>query len=271
MSTKWMPLYIADYLADTAHLRAAESGAYLHLIMHYWRHGSLPDDDSQLTTIAKMYPDEWSRARVLIQPLFQVGWRHKRIDKELAEAEQKYQRRVAAGRKGGTAPPKQCLSNASALLNQPQPQPQPQEQKIHDGGREARARDLNSFDAFELTLAIGEIAGFPDATHWPPGWLQAPLRVQLMLNQGWKPEIMLATARSVMASKRDGHPNSITYFEKPFAKAHARVEQPLPVVTTIEPQRTSIDGKHRQGRNSSSPITAAIDGYIERFERQARG
>jgi uncharacterized protein YdaU (DUF1376 family) len=42
MSQPWMPLYVGDYIADTAHLSCAESGAYLHLIMHYWRAGSLP-------------------------------------------------------------------------------------------------------------------------------------------------------------------------------------------------------------------------------------
>lgn len=83
MSPPWMPLYIADYRADTAHLSAAEHGAYLNLIMHYWTTGGLPDDDRQLARIACMTPAEWRRARPTIKAFFQNGWRHKRIDSEL--------------------------------------------------------------------------------------------------------------------------------------------------------------------------------------------
>lgn len=86
MKRPWMPFYVADYLADTAHLRAAESGAYLHLIMHYWQHDGLPSDDRKLAAIARMTDAEWRRSRPTIVEFFGPNWRHKRIDKELAKA-----------------------------------------------------------------------------------------------------------------------------------------------------------------------------------------
>jgi uncharacterized protein YdaU (DUF1376 family) len=82
----WMPLYIADYLADTMHLTAAQSGAYLHLIMHYWQHGGLPDDDAKLALIARMRIEDWRRHRGTVGAFFQGRWRHARIDRELARS-----------------------------------------------------------------------------------------------------------------------------------------------------------------------------------------
>src|SRR4051812_30644287 len=102
MNRPWMPWYIADYLADTAHLRAGQSGAYLHLIMHYWQKGGLPDNNAQLAAIARMTPQEWKRERPVIEPFFQMpGWKHKRVEEELVKAQAKYEARAAAGRKGG--------------------------------------------------------------------------------------------------------------------------------------------------------------------------
>jgi len=86
MSLPWMPLDVPDYLADTAHLNAAQSGAYLHLIMHYWLSGGLPDDDAALARIGRMTSAEWRRAKPTIQGFFHDGWKHKRVDKELAKA-----------------------------------------------------------------------------------------------------------------------------------------------------------------------------------------
>lgn len=129
MSRPWMPLYVADYLADTGHLSAAEHGAYLLLIMHYWQRGALPTDERQLARIARLDGEEWASARPTLSSFFGEGWRHERIEGELSEAREKYERRAAAGRTGGKAKAKgkQCSSNATseseALLNQPQPQP----------------------------------------------------------------------------------------------------------------------------------------------------
>lgn len=86
MNRPWMPLYVADYRADTAHLGALEHGIYLLLIMHYWQTGSLPDDEVLLARIASASTSEWKRAKPLIEPFFEPGWKHRRIEKELAKA-----------------------------------------------------------------------------------------------------------------------------------------------------------------------------------------
>lgn len=87
MNPPWMPLYIADYLKDTTHLQAMESGAYLHLIMAYWSAGRLPNDDRQLAAIARMAPAQWKKSRPTLEAFFGAGFSsHKRIDRELAHA-----------------------------------------------------------------------------------------------------------------------------------------------------------------------------------------
>lgn len=83
-----MPLYVADYLADTGHLSAAEHGAYLLLIMHYWQNGALPNEDRRLARIARMSPAEWEDSRETLADLFSKNWTHKRIDEELVAAEE---------------------------------------------------------------------------------------------------------------------------------------------------------------------------------------
>jgi uncharacterized protein YdaU (DUF1376 family) len=85
----WMPLYIADYLADTNRLTTLQHGAYMLLIMDYWRNGVLPDDDSILAQITKMTPDAWSITRASLVKFFSIingNWVHGRIDAEIEKA-----------------------------------------------------------------------------------------------------------------------------------------------------------------------------------------
>ena len=88
-----MPLYAADYLADTAHLTAAQHGAYLLLLMNYWqRGGPLPDDDMRLARIARVGPREWAKMRETISEFFSISggqWSHSRVASELARVEAK--------------------------------------------------------------------------------------------------------------------------------------------------------------------------------------
>ena len=111
----WMPLYVADYLADTGHLSTVEHGAYMLLIMHYWQNGDLPDDDARLARIVRMSDAEWSAARPVIRPKFGDGWRHERIEGEIKEAE----KRIEAGKRGGEA-----SARARGSRRQPRPKGQ---------------------------------------------------------------------------------------------------------------------------------------------------
>ena len=99
MSRPWMPLYVGDYLADTAHLRAVEHGAYLLLIMHYWRTQGLPSDDAALARIARVTNAEWKKIKPVIKTLFSDGWKHKRIEFEMTQAAIISE----AGKRGGKA------------------------------------------------------------------------------------------------------------------------------------------------------------------------
>ena len=97
----WMPLYVGDYLGDTGHLTTTQHGAYLLLMMHYWRKGELPDDDKQLSKITKLPLKVWLEYRDTLQDFFYDGWRHKRIDAELQKMMTVSAKRAIAGQKGG--------------------------------------------------------------------------------------------------------------------------------------------------------------------------
>lgn len=102
----WMPLYIGDYLADTMHLNAEQHGAYMMLIMHYWKTGPLPDNQDLLRQIAKCPEHSWSNAWAIIQPFFRHEsgrWHHVRIDKEKEAAKKRSEAAAEKGRKGAAA------------------------------------------------------------------------------------------------------------------------------------------------------------------------
>jgi uncharacterized protein YdaU (DUF1376 family) len=90
----WMPLFIGDYLADTAHLDAERSGCYLHWLMHYWRKGPLPASIPSLIQIGRLCSEHASSiAQALLDEFFHLGpdgrYHQGRIEEELRLAGEK--------------------------------------------------------------------------------------------------------------------------------------------------------------------------------------
>ena len=120
----WMPLWIGAYLADTMNLTTLQHGAYLLLLMSYWRdRAPLQDDDDTLRSITKTDRSEWKKIRPVLARFFKVEdgvWWHKRVELEMAAADQRQKAasskaRIAAEKrwnKQPSSPP----SNAPSML-----------------------------------------------------------------------------------------------------------------------------------------------------------
>lgn len=140
-SKPWMPLYVADYLADTGHLSVSEHGAYMLLIMHYWQKGGLPTEDRLLARICRMLPDEWAESRDVLQDLFSDAWTHKRIDEELSKADDISSKRRAAAEQRHSKSDASAPANGHAIAEQKHTQSQSQSPKRDANASQKRARD----------------------------------------------------------------------------------------------------------------------------------
>ena len=188
-----MPLYVGDYISGTQRLTTEQHGAYLLLILDYWRNGPPPDDDDVLAQIVKMDRAKWRKARLTLVRLFKIEngeWRHKRIERELARVDAITEKRSAAA-KVRWGKDKQSNGNANASANAPpmdmqnalqsQSQSQSQSQRVEEEGKEItsllafagktvrlNARDLDRWKARYHAIAdlTAELGSLDD-------WLQA--------------------------------------------------------------------------------------------------
>jgi len=151
----WMPLWIGAYLADTQMLTTEQHGAYLLLLMAYWREGkALPDDDEALRSIAKADRAAWKRLRPTLARFFKVGdggWWHKRVEAEMASAEKRrfgaVEKAKAAAQARWEQERRDAPSNAPSMpeaMHAPCPTPSPSPSYSKSGSTHPKSfRELN--------------------------------------------------------------------------------------------------------------------------------
>jgi uncharacterized protein YdaU (DUF1376 family) len=159
-----MPVYIGDYLADTMHLSTEQHGAYLLLLFHLWRRGSLQDDDVVLAKITGLSPNVWLVCRAVLAEFFEIHdgfWQHGRVERERIRVTTKHKSNSSRAKLGAStrwskkAPlpgvsdaestsASNASSNACAMLDDAKSQSQPQLFKTlfsSSGGSDKRGPD----------------------------------------------------------------------------------------------------------------------------------
>lgn len=166
----WMPLYIGDYLADTMHLTTEQHGAYLLLIMAYWKNGgALPSDDRKLMAICRLGADAWSMHKHTLASFFDLDsdpelWIHVRAEKEMEKAGNNQEKRTLRAQKAAEArwsknAPSNAPGNApsipQAMLNEC-PSPSPSHKALKEPSlRSGKKKSESKKPAFELPPWIG--------------------------------------------------------------------------------------------------------------------
>lgn len=107
MSLPWFAFDADAYTGDTAHLTCEEHGAYLLLMLAYYRSEKpLPATDRALASICKLTPERWSECRPAVAPFFIEAdgvWRHERCEAEIAKRKAEYEKHVARAKAGANA------------------------------------------------------------------------------------------------------------------------------------------------------------------------
>ena len=99
----WMPLYIGDFLRDTAGLDTEMIGAVILLYLRIWsKGGPLPDSNEKLARVCQMSANRFAEIREEISFLFDIrdgNWTHDDLLAERAKWLQARKNKSEANRK----------------------------------------------------------------------------------------------------------------------------------------------------------------------------
>jgi uncharacterized protein YdaU (DUF1376 family) len=165
-----LPLFTDAFIADTGHLSAAETGAYLLLLMMAWRSPGcrLPDDDAKLARWARVDPRAWRRMKPTVMDFWVLAegfWTQKRL---LSEHEKVCKHAESArqnGKHGGR--PKSLKHNgrdnpagSSWATQRKAPNPNPKDKREYTNARATAFPD--DFEPNETDKRVAAEVGCPD-------------------------------------------------------------------------------------------------------------
>lgn len=227
MSLPYLPLYVGDYEADTAHLSIYEDGAYMRLLRLIWRSPgcSIPDDEAWIFRRMRAQSDDDQAAiRTVIDEFMErKGGRisSPRLMREFKKADETSRKRSAAGKRGGrpkTIENKEKEQKPGFEFDKAGPKhPEPEPEPYIGSGDSARARDPDppKDDLEALTDQVIAAAGVDISKQTRPYWHsgQAVTEVRSwVIDLGLSHDEILGQVSAVMKGKRDGPPVSLTYF-----------------------------------------------------------
>jgi uncharacterized protein YdaU (DUF1376 family) len=102
----WMPFYVGDYLSATGRLTTEQHGAYLLLLLDYWKNGPPPNNDAVLAQIARMSAKAWSKAKPVLLSFFEERDGHliqNRVERERERVAEVVEKRSKAGKASAAA------------------------------------------------------------------------------------------------------------------------------------------------------------------------
>jgi uncharacterized protein YdaU (DUF1376 family) len=112
-SDTWMPFFVGDYLSATGRLTTEQHGAYLLILLDYWKNGPPPNDDGVLAALARMAPAAWRKARPSLIGFFEIRdglLIQKRVERERGRASEITEKRSKAGKASAQAKAQQKSS-----------------------------------------------------------------------------------------------------------------------------------------------------------------
>lgn len=283
MSLPYIPLYIDDYEADTAHLTILEDGAYNRLLRLLWRSPGcvIPDDDAWIFRRMRAHTDEEKAAVITVIGEFferKAGRiTSPRLLREFKKADETSRKRSDAGKRGGRPkvtekkekeekpgfPDEKPGTDTRARSSEPEPEPYKEE----GGGGSACVREASTEQAESPSIRERLLAAMglgPDGIAGPSKFLGSQADVAEAARWLALPGVTLDAAcaeiAAISASKSDGPPSSFRYFTPAIQRLSAALSaDPLQPGTgprpraspprrlwNLDPNQFNPDGSLRQ-------------------------